>query len=198
MSGWFTTYTGYGWTPQNGYSDLFVSYVKQIREWFRLEKTGNVGIEVAKGQWIPYEVQGKSVKVILDRFEWMHYNSDGVYFVMKLRVGKNSLSSWLGRLLNRTTPFEVIFDEEVTVMFDERFPNTPPLFKINNPGYRMLTDLHEHHIFAPGIMCIMAGSDDWNPDRESILRAINAAIDWIVWHTDKWGNNPRRWAHHDR
>lgn len=196
MSRWFTTYEGYNWTPNDGYSELFKDYVIAIREWFHLEKTNIVGVEVAKGTWKKYRVQGKEISVILDRFEWKHYsNSEEVFFKMKLRVGSRGFGNFLLRLFNRQTPMNVIFNEEITVLFPGNFPSNPPYFQINNRGYHHLSDLHRHHIFSGGIMCIMADSSDWNPNRDTILRAVNAAIDWIVWHYDTWGNNPERWSH---
>lgn len=195
MSRWFTTYGGCDWTPQKGYSDLFISYVRAIRDWFHLEKTDRVGVEVAKGIWKEYNVQERDVFVILDRFEWTHGDSDNVFFKMKLRVGSRAFGNIFFRLFNRQTPMKVIFDEEIKVIFPSDFPNSPPYFQIQNRGYHNLTQLHEHHIYSGGEMCILADARDWNPDRDTILRAVNAAVDWIVWHYCTHGNNPERWSH---
>lgn len=193
MNRWYTTYSGYDWTPQNGYSDLFVSYVQAIRKEFHLQKTSRTGIEVTNGVWTPYNLQNKDVKVIVDRFEWQHMTSDDeACFKIKIRVAAPR-TQWWARLFGRQTTFQVIFDEEIAIMFRSDFPGSPPLFKVLNPGYQHLRDLHEHHIFSGGIMCIMANPSDWNPNKDTILRALNAAIDWIVWHQGTWGNDPDGW-----
>jgi len=201
MSGWYTTYSGYDtWTPDKGYSDLFKTYVREIRDWFKLKKVpGLNGTEVATGFWKPYVVQGKAVMVIVDRFIWNKYNSgSGPYFRLKIRVARkaNVLRSMLS---SRTSPMEVFFDEEIIMLFPNgggsTFPNCPPLFKIDNPGYVGVSDQHGHHLYSSGTLCIMSDSGDWNPDKDTILRALNCCIDWIVWHESVHGSDPRAWRH---
>lgn len=191
---WFTTYAGYDWTPNKGYSDLFTSYVRSVRTHFQLVKTVRAGVEVAKGIWIPYKVQGEDVQVILDRFEWKHYDeSDGVFFVMKLRVAKKQRQGFLDLFSNRASPMVIIFDEVINVYFDRSFPSSPPLFKVMNRAFMDLEDQHGHHIFKNGMLCIMANSSDWDPAKHDILRAINVVVDWVVLHYNNWGSDPERW-----
>jgi len=184
---WFTTYSGYRWTPEKGYNELFASYVTSIREHFKMRKTNVPGVEKStSGEWIPHVLQGRRVSVILDRFEWKHYIDDKIVFALHLRVATKR--NWLFRLFDRrTSPMNVIFDQDVLVIFTDDFPSEPPKFKILGDRYANINGYHEHHMFRGGVMCIMADSDDWDPDRDNILRAVNAALDWIVWHYYQWG-----------
>ncbi len=190
---WYTTFGGYDWTPDKGYSDLFATYVRLVREEFLLNKTNTVGVEESRGLWVPYKVQHRDVSVIVDRFSWRGYGDDGPFFDIKLRVALKTLPSWFNKLFGQTVGFRVIFNEEIRVLFRDDFPASPPIFRIGNSKYQGLNDLHGHHIFSGGELCILADPGDWNPDKDTILRAINAAIDWIVWHHSKWGSDPSGW-----
>lgn len=192
---WWTTSTNYNWTPKDGYSDLFKEYVRDIRKHFHLTKTGRTGIEVnEKGLWTPYQVQGENAMAIIDRFNWNGYDewSETVYYMMNIRVAikqRNLIQKLLGQEGNS---LRVIFDEQVRVNFPRDFPFSPPQFNVQNPLFHV-DDQHHHHLFSDGTLCIMAGNGDWDPEKDKILRAINAMVDWTVWHYKAWGSNPRRW-----
>ena len=192
---WWTTHTGYDWSPDLGYNDLFKEYVRDIRNHFHLSKTNRRGVQVnEKGLWVPYDVQNEDTMVIVDSFNWNGYDSfsENVYFMLKVRVGikrRSLFEKFLGMEGGR---LKIIFDERVRVNFPPNFPSSPPLFNIQNRDYHV-DDQHNHHLYSDGTLCILAGSSDWDPDVDKVLRAIHAMVDWTVWHYKNWGSNPRRW-----
>jgi hypothetical protein len=192
---WYTALSPAEWSPEKkgAYNDFFTDMIRGTRAAFYLEKV-HAGLEAnPSGKWRPFNVQGKEALAIVDRFEWMNFDSDdGIYFDMKLRVAVKE-TNVIQMLFGRTSTTKIIFDEVVRINFDEEFPISPPLFRVISSHYRNITDMHGHHLFSNGTLCILADRKDWNPEKEHILRAVNAAIDWIVWHYETWGTDPRRW-----
>lgn len=191
MKRWFTDYTGPDWNPTNGYSELFVEYVREISELFDLQKSKVVGVEVTKGVWKPFTGHGKTVLATIDKFQWTNCFSNNVHFTVDLRVAEKN--NWLMRLTNRNTPRTVIFNEKLEIYFEEDFPISAPFFKVLNDNYRGLSNSYGHRFFSDGTMFIMNDDMLWHDSGRKFSAAFDAAINWIVWHNDAWGNDPGKW-----
>ncbi len=181
---WFSTYTGDNWTPDKGYNAAFRDHVVMLREWFRLRKAGT-GREEGTGYWREYLLQGKKVYVTVDNLVWSGSKSRGSddycdygkrpVFKMDIRLAME------GRLGNR----DEFFSDTLTIEFPQSYPSSPPFFRLNK--YRRYRASHDHHLNGQGWLCLMGYSNDWDPDRDTIISGINMAFDWIVWHNDQYG-----------
>ncbi len=192
---WFSTYTGNKWKPKDGYNGTFRDQVVLLREWFRLRKAGT-GREEGTGAWLEYKLQHETCYITVDSLTWSDYRTcpssyrnekDADYYndyitpTFKLNV-KLARERYSGKK-------EVFFEETLVIEFSPKYPSSPPVFSISSGKYPSLSNIapYEHHMMQSKILCIMAGRTDWNPDKDTIVRAVNAAFDWIVWHYNKFG-----------
>lgn len=192
MYRWFTNYTGRDWTPVKGYNAVFAEHVRLIREWFRLKKTGTSGVEVATDFWRKYLLQRETVYVRVDRFEWKGY-TDYSYetprFRLGIRLAREKPRGILARILNEDSQarIEEFFHNTLVIEFPREYPESPPRFRIDDRRYDTSSSSHDHHMFSGGWFCILASPSDWNSSRDTIVSGLNAALDWIIWHHQKFG-----------
>lgn len=190
---WFTTYSGYNWTPERGYNTLFAEQVRLIREWFHLTKTQTVGREVGTGKWRKYDLQGETVFIAVDTFQWKGYREAGgtlsPVFKLEIRIGQKKPKGLLAQILNDDSQerIAVFFHNTLIIEFPRFYPDEPPRFRIDDHRYDREASSHSHHMFRGGWFCILANPSDWNRGRDTIISGLNAALDWIVWHHRKFG-----------
>lgn len=195
MSNWFSNYKGLNWKPTNGYNESFAQQVRTIRDWFQLEKDPKrPGVD--KGSKMrPYTLRGWNVLVLVQRFEWSDYRDVGGYitpiFLLKIKI------------FQEADRFEPIFNHTLKVEFYEDFPLTQPRIRVEHQRYyspvenieKTFTDengqrhrLYVDHMYRGGWMCIYDKYDNpWDPQKHTIISAINAALDWCVWHLQEKG-----------
>lgn len=192
MYRWFTNYTGQDWTPGKGYNAVFAEHVRLIRDWFHLKKTGTPGIEISVGSWRKYRLQEETVYVRVDRFEWKRYRDYGYetpQFRLDIRIAKEKPRGIFARILNDDSQarIEEFFDNHLVIEFPREYPDSPPRFRIDDQRYDSNSASHDHHMFSGGWFCILAAPSDWSSSRDTVISGLNAALDWIVWHHQKFG-----------
>lgn len=192
---WFSTYTGNNWTPKEGYNGTFRDQIILLRKWFGLKKV-RAGREEGTGLWREYKLRKQTIYVTVGSLSWDEYrrrNSSyrnerdyhdyGDYitpvFRLNIRLAKENASG------NK----EVFFKETLVIEFSPRYPTSPPVFSIDSGRYPTLRNIipYEHHMMQSRILCILADPGDWNPNSDTIISAVNAAFDWILWHYGKFG-----------
>jgi hypothetical protein len=178
---WFSTYTGNRWTPDKGYNETFKLQVVQLRNWFRLQKAG-LGREQGTGYWRQYVLQGRNIYVTVDQLTWNGYKGDSeprVRFKMDIRLS------------NLPEGKDIFFKDTITIHFPKVYPEEPPLFRPDR--FKGYDASHKRHLFAGGWLCILGNSKDWDDRRDTIISALNAALDWIVWHTYSYVSSDDDW-----
>jgi hypothetical protein len=100
---------------------------------------------------------------------------------------RSNVSTPSSRSAKRYSDEKVIFNGEFRVEFKKSYPFSPPMIRMKDRKYHRITDHHEHHIYGGGVLCIFADSDDWDSSKSTALTAILVAVDWIVWHYEKFG-----------
>jgi len=192
---WFTRYTGPGWGPKKGYNQFFATHIRDIRGHFDLKKI-KPGIEVTTGTWRKYILQGRTVYVTVDKFTWQGYDDtpDGLTPILRLGIRmasqKSRRVSLVDKILGKSKEEEglsVFYDEVLRIQFKSDYPRTPPIFRVEDPRYVRAGTSHEHHLWRGGWMCIFGNSGDWNSEKDTIISAVNVALDWIVLHYNKFG-----------
>lgn len=175
---WFSPYTGNDWTPQKGYNPAFREVVQHIRDWFGLARSKTPGTDVSTGIWREYKLHRREVHVIVDEFRWAGVTNRNGFpspqFRLRLRV---ATAGFMRK--------DVFYKETLVIDFPRTYPANPPSFWIDNQQFLTESSAHAHHIISR-TMCILAGSGDWNPKKDTIIRGINAALEWIVWHYDSY------------
>ncbi|OGM28094.1 hypothetical protein A2962_02850 [Candidatus Woesebacteria bacterium RIFCSPLOWO2_01_FULL_39_61] len=190
---WFSNYPGYDWNPTKGYNALFAEQVRLIREWFSLQKTKRPGVEETTGKWRLYDLQGQTVFISVDKFEWRDYTrrAGGItpVFKLRLRIAREKPKGFVAWVLNDDSRrgMEVFLQQTMHIEFPSDYPDQPPRFRIDNRRYDVESASHSHHMFEGGWFCILAGSGDWSRSRDTIISGLNAALDWVVWHFNKFG-----------
>jgi len=190
---WFSNYFDNDWDPSKGYNTLFAEQVRLIREWFSLKKTGSPGVELTTGKWRLYDLQGQTVFITLDKLEWRDYKrrAGGItpVFKLRLKIAREKPKGFIARVLNDNSQrsMEIFFQQTLIIEFPRYYPDEPPRFRIDNHRYDVESASHSHHMFDGGWFCILAGSGDWSRSRDTIISGLNAALDWIVWHYQKFG-----------
>lgn len=178
MRYWFSNYEGRDWTPACQYNQLFAEQVHYIRDQFHLSKQGP-GMDIGTGFWQEYQLQRRTVYVQVEKFEWGKYyknsNNTQVQFYLYLRVATDPAGK------------NLIFKEVLIIDFLPDYPACPPLFTVNTSQHMQVGASHEHHMLGQGRLCILGAPRDWNSRKDTILSALNAALDWVVWHYYKHG-----------
>lgn len=192
MYRWFSNYTGRDWTPEKGYNAAFAEHVRLIRDWFRLKKTTTPGIDVPIGSWRKYVLQGESVYVKVDQFEWKRYTGysyETPRFQLVIRIAREKHQGILARILNDNSEARIqeFFYNTLVIEFPREYPESPPRFRIDDSQYNTNSASHEHHMFSGGWFCILAAPSDWSSSRDTVISGLNAALDWVVWHHQKFG-----------
>lgn len=78
----------------------------------------------------------------------------------------------------------IFFDRTVEIIFDRDFPVRPPAVFLPDHARYDVSNGEEHHIYKNRQMCILADPYDWD-SKKTVVDAIFAAVDWIVWHHKK-------------
>jgi len=203
---WYTNSSTLDWSIDKGVTQRFSEEIGAIRALYPgLKKTAEVGHEVWQGP--PKKVQtdkGGVVYVTIRDFWWNETTSNegrrSPKFVFKVIVEREVyreddpglFEKFLRAIFNRpsragSVSREKVFSNDLVMTFPEFYPLTAPQINIRDPRF-LGADPHEHHILNwEATLCIISGSGDWNANRSNAAMALTVAIDWIAWHTNKFG-----------
>lgn len=184
---WWTGSSSPNWPPQEGVTKLFADQVRYLREHFGLAKA-SFGVETGTGQWVPYGIKPHSaprckrnhrswqgdypVWVQVSRFNWTAVN-DEVCFNLAIEIKDAK---------------KTLFKNTLAIKFPGDYPRHPPRFWVGDAHYvsRMEANIMDHHIYGGGRFCIFEG-EEWNADLDTIISAVNCAIELLVWHVYQYG-----------
>lgn len=183
MAHWFSTYKGYDWTPARGYNETFREQILTLRGWFRLVKD-EPGIERGMGAWINYRLQGGDYRITVDSLNWKAYRNLGSYITPHFRL----------KIQIKNADRKLIFSDTIIIEFSSNYPLNPPTFIVDNEKYKNPPGSPgTHHVYKGGKMCIMGGGysgysrEQWDPEVDTIITALNRAFDLIAWHYKTFG-----------
>jgi hypothetical protein len=194
MTNWFTTYQEDDWTPSKGFNQFFAQHIQLIRSTFKLKKNG-VGEELSTGHWELYNLEGRTLFITIDRFTWMEFepiqdqrDDDiiGITPVFKLEVRIAEAFY----LLDSSTPHRkptAIWQHTLVIKFPPRYPGQKPRIFVDDKKYKNSEYIGDrHHLYnKDGELCILAGDNDWNPEKDTVISALNIAFQWAVIHYDR-------------
>lgn len=172
--------------------------------------TVSIPPEVSK-DYREYKLNDHRVFVNLAHFTWYEFRYVSKYrywtpvFRLRIKIADANRSGEEVQVVKdgpngrtfETTKVKVFFNHSVVMEFPPEYSNRPPSFQIDDPKYLSLPQSHEHHMRYGDsdkregtVLCIMAEARDWKPGGESTsVSAINAALLWMVYHFDKFGEN---------
>ncbi len=178
---WFTNCSDV-WDPSKGYNSAFAEVVRQIRSLFQTQKQ-KAGVEVGTGYWRPFQGRAGNFFVRVSQFTWDGYRTIGGTVTPVLR-----LDLVIGKVAG-----EVVADFPLEITFPADFPQQPPVFGVDSHNYKH--EIHqkygEHHVVEGGVLCIFNThgytGNTWNPGTDTIVSAINVALDHLTWHYSQFG-----------
>ncbi len=171
---WFTNYPGANWTPDKGYNEVFAENVKMVRAYFQLQKTNTAGQEVGTGYWRPFKGRSGQYYVCVDQFVWSGYR--------QVERNLTPVFRFSMRLGSRSGQTATKYPLEIT--FPVNYPGSHPVFSVDDSRFRSAGG-HDHHMLSGGVLCV--GFDSWNPKKDTIVSALNMALDHLTWHLQKFG-----------
>jgi len=189
---WFTNYPKLDFDPARPecrYSETFATQLTLINTAFRLKRHSR-GVHVSTGYLRACTFQRKNVHIEVKRFAWLAVRrySDYVTPVFTLQfIMQEDRRSFFKNLLfeGRVRPF---FTGRLIVEFPPGYPQSKPHLRLDDPHYTSARGSVSHHVHAGGWLCIMANSAFWNPKTCTIVTALDAAFDWVVWHRNTFGS----------
>lgn len=196
---WFSPHQGLDWdVNKHGFAPSFADQVKLIRQWFKLSRQ-EIGLEVGTGFWRPYVFkphhcgwnhaswsQDYPCSVMVTRFHWLRVRqveASPPYLTPQFRLDVQIADK----------DGQVIFTGPLVIEFFDNYPTKPPHFRVDQPKYAAFRGVDgSHHMHKDGWMCIMGGGylgyteADWNPAVDTIITALNRALELIVWHVTEY------------
>lgn len=188
---WFTDYTGENWKPRFGYSERFQKEVQTICQRFRLVRTSRTGVVEGTGHQViydvPYPPENPSkyvlVAVRIDQFSYWEVVRWGQFqtpvFTFQLSIVRRASR----RLLE-------IFRGDVAVAFPQNYPLSRPQVFIGLDQFEpvpvggSLAFLMGDHWRNLKRICALNGVGDWKPSQDTALRALEVAINWVVYQDE--------------
>lgn len=186
MSNWFSPYPRLDWRPDNKYSALWADSVGLLSENLFTQRH-RVGFHVTTGKWKALDLQGGRYYILTETFDFSGYERrhEWILIFFKLQI----------RIARQPDGGDEIYHGTLTIDFPADYPQHPPLFKLDDPEFGQ-GGAHAHHVMG-GHMCILAEDKDWQPNPlpgrdvsevDNVWSATLAALDWIVWHHNEFGN----------
>jgi hypothetical protein len=184
---WFTDYPYGDFAPHKReccYNETFATQLTLITTAFQLKRASR-GVHVSTGFRRPCTFQDKNVHIEVKKFSWWGINRYREYItpVFRLDVVMREDAVHFFKNLFWEGNFRPFFQGQVVVEFSPNYPQAKPHLRIDDPRYTPTSTSAAHHIYSGGWLCIMAGGGFWQPKTCTILTALDAAFDWIVWHT---------------
>lgn len=183
---WFTDYPYLDFNPNKPecrYTETFATHLTLITTTFHLKRQDR-GVHVTTRFKRPCEFQKKRLHIEVKKFTWLEVKqyTDYITPVFRLTIvirddEKNFFKNLF--LEGNIKPF---FQGQLVVEFKADYPQSKPHLRFDDPRYTPSSVSPSHHIYSGGWLCIMANKGFWNPKTCTILTALDAAFDWIVWH----------------